>query len=342
MKHIYILSFTLILLFTTLHAQVSTVNVCQGELVCLTSGTYTGTLQWQSSSDMTTWTDIPSATTDTFCFTASINNYYRAEITNGSCDPVYSDTTFLNIQVVGTNIDTFFYTGASQTFTVPLCIDSITITCYGASGGLVTTSSVTTPGLGAMMSGKFAVSNGQVLTIIVGARGNDETYTSGGGGGSGVTIDTTLLIIAGGGAGKDFQDMSYSGANGTTSPNGNVGNGGGGAGGTAGSDGGDNIYSGDNISRGGRGWNSGIAGSTGQNGSSSNTVTTLGTFGLGGGGGSVGSGWCNCGAGGGGYSGGGAGQINTSGGGGGSYNIGVNQNNVGGVHSGDGMVIISY
>ncbi|MEY3443149.1 MAG: hypothetical protein RLZZ519_1430, partial [Bacteroidota bacterium] len=239
--------------------------------------------------------------------------------------------------------DTFLVTGGAQAFTVPPCVDSIVIECWGAQGGAVTGNSpFPQGGLGARMRGKFPVTPGQVLNVVVGARGNASVSSSGGGGGSGVGIGNTPWIVAGGGGGHDYQDPNFAGSNAVTTTNGVTGNGGGGAGGTAGADGGDNIYSGTHISRGGRGWNAGSTGSTGLNGVSTNAPISNGTFGLGGGGGSVGEGYCNCGGGGGGYSGGGSANINQSGGGGGSYNIGVQQSNSGGVWTGNGRVIITW
>ena len=239
--------------------------------------------------------------------------------------------------------DTFLYTGAVQTFTVPPCVTSVNIHARGAQGGAVTGQSpFPQGGLGASMIGDFTVNPGDVLTVIVGGRGNPDPSSSGGGGGSGVNNGNTILIVAGGGAGVDFQDPSYPGQHAVVTQNGVAGNGSGGAGGTGGSAGGDWIYNGNNFSRGGNGWLAGQNGSTGVNGSSSNTTYTNGTWGLGGGGGSVGYGWCNCGGGGGGYSGGGSGNINVTGGGGGSYNIGTNQINTGGVNTGAGKVLITY
>jgi hypothetical protein len=342
MKKIFITTMvTLIIAVINLSSQINNVVVCNGEQVCLVAGSFQGTIQWQSSLDMISWADISSATNDTACLSASGSNYYRASIVNGTCDPVYSDTTFLTA-VTASGIDTFFFTGAFQQFTVP-CVDSITIICYGAQGGDVTVQSPYPVGaFGATMSGKFDVTEGDILTIVVGQKGNSDPSSAGGGGASGVANGSTPYIVAGGGAGFDFQDPSYPGAIGNTSTSGTAGNGGGGAGGTAGSDGDDLSYAGNNTSRGGRGWNSGNSGSMGADGSTPNTTFTSGTFGLGGGGGSVGYGWCNCGGGGGGYSGGGSGNINQSGGGGGSYNIGTNQNNTAGSHAGAGMVIIIY
>lgn len=238
---------------------------------------------------------------------------------------------------------TYNYTGSVQTFTVPGCVTSLTIETRGAQGGAVTGQSpFPQGGLGATMIGDFTVAPGDVLSLVVGGRGNSDPSSSGGGGGSGVNLNGNALIVAGGGAGVDFQDPSFPGQDAVITSDGITGNGGGGTGGTAGSAGGNNVYSGNNISQGGNGWNDGNTGSTGLSGTSPNTTFTSGTWGLGGGGGSVGYGWCNCGGGGGGYSGGGSGQINASGGGGGSYNTGTNQSNTAGNNTGNGIIIITY
>ena len=236
---------------------------------------------------------------------------------------------------------TFNYTGALQNWTVPAGVTQVTIQAKGAQGGTVTTGGYP-GGLGADMTGDFAVTPGQILNIVVGGMGNPETYSSGGGGASGVGIGASTLIVAGGGGGINLGDQDYPERHATVNNSGNDGSSYFNSGGMGGNDGADNIFEDINISRGGRGWNSGNAGSFGLNGSSPNTSTTNGTFGIGGGGGSVGSSFCNCGGGGGGYSGGGSGNINSSGGGGGSYNAGTNQTNIGGSNTGDGMVVISY
>lgn len=238
--------------------------------------------------------------------------------------------------------DTFGYTGAAQSFVVPVGVTSVTIEARGAQGGAVTTFPAPQGGLGATMAGTFAVTAGDVLTVVVGGRGNTDPSSSGGGGGTGVSRAGTALIVAGGGAGVDFQDPSYAGQHAVVTLAGIAGNGSGGAGGVGGGAGGDTVYSGTHISRGGYGWANGAGGSLGQNGVTSNTTQTNGSFGLGGGGGSVGTGWCNCGGGGGGYSGGGSGDINTSGGGGGSFNSGTSQLNTAGNNTGDGLVRITY
>lgn len=99
---IYIALFSLLLMLgvgtQTLSAQ--TVNVCLGEQFCLTAGTHRGDVQWQSSPDMTTWTNIAGATSDTFCLTADSAMYFRAEVVEGTCNPIYSDTQGITVSTV--------------------------------------------------------------------------------------------------------------------------------------------------------------------------------------------------------------------------------------------------
>lgn len=302
-----------------------------------TGGVGPYTYQWSPA------TGLSSSTVASPTANPSVNTTYTVLVTDLSgCTSM--DTVNVTVNSGGgSGSQTFLATGSVQTFTVPACVTSITIEAYGAQGGAVTQSAGGAGGgLGAIMIGTFAVTPGQQLFVVAGQRGNSEQYTSGGGGGSGVSDGTNPLIVAGGGGGHDFQDMNYPLSHAPVTGTGNPGNQGGGAGGVSGGDGGDYIYSGNNFSRGGRGWLAGATGTFGQNGSSPNTATTQGVYGLGGGGGSVGSGWCNCGAGGGGYSGGGAGNINTSGGGGGSFNAGTNQNNTPGANSGAGRVVITW
>lgn len=400
-------------------------NLCGGQDVGLVLNVFSGSVQWEVSTDGITWTPINGATSATTLQSPSVESWYRACVTDGTCDPVYSDTTHVTLSdlsadagldqsvcngssvtlggaspasggvgpytyswtpastlnngtignpdatpVANTNyiltvtdsagctasdtvfvdtlgtsvsgVDTFFYTGTAQTFTVPGCVTSITITAVGAGGGDISQSGGSPGGFGASLTGTFAVSPGDVLDVIVGQKGYPDQYTSGGGGGSGVVFNNQPMVIAGGGAGVDFQDVSYAGRHAVLTANGVDGNNNAGSGGVAGADGSGWVHSSVNFAYGGRGFNAGATGSTGQNGVSSNTATTDGTFGLGGGGGSVSTGYCNCGAGGGGYSGGGSANINRTGGGGGSINNGTNTSGQVQVNGQDGWIIIQY
>jgi gliding motility-associated-like protein len=109
---------------------------------------------------------------------------------------------------------TFNYTGSPQTWTVPPCVSSITVTVAGADGG------GNLGGNGAVVTATIPVTPGQVITVNVGASGNSinggyggggngfastdgnvNYNSSGGGGASTVSVGGTPVIIAAGGGG---------------------------------------------------------------------------------------------------------------------------------------------
>lgn len=244
-------------------------------------------------------------------------------------------------------------TGALQTFTVPTGITAITIGARGAQGGSVTINCAANGGLGTQMVGEFAVTPGDVFSIMVGQQGLTNGSDAGGGGGTFVVrqSDTVALIVAGGGGGAT-NNVGSCGSNrngldastttsGTASANGLV------AGGTAGNGGG---ASGGSGGGGGGFLTDGAAGTGGPN-SNGKSFANGGTGGSGvnsnaGGYGGGGAGWHTGGngGGGGGYSGGSTSgnQPYAGGGGGGSYNAGTNQINTAGAQSGDGQVTITW
>ena len=133
---------------------------------------------------------------------------------------------------------TFIYTSSIQTYTVPAGVAYMAITAKGAQGGGNTVVS-SAGGHGAIMSGTFGVTPGQVLAILVGGQGMTATYIGGGGGGSFVLDNAThvLLVAAGGGGGGgNNAGAVYNGLDATTDTNG-VNSGGGSGGGTAGNGG---------------------------------------------------------------------------------------------------------
>ena len=219
---------------------------------------------------------------------------------------------------------TFSYTGAQQTFTVPSGVETITIKAYGAEGGESDgsgTHGLVPAGQGGYATGDLSVTPGHTLYTYVGGQGNTNVAyqslsaggwngggdgwggwsgnfnagngTSGGGGGaSDVRVGGTSLsdrvIVAGGGGGSDSWATARWG-----------GNGGGLTGGTSGGG-----STGGTQSAGGNG-NRGTNGSLGQGGDGYTSESQ--GHGTGGGGG---------------YYGGGGGQHGGAGGGGGSSYIG--------------------
>jgi hypothetical protein len=241
------------------------------------------------------------------------------------------------------------------------------INALGARGGKSTGDG---GGLGARLIGDFVLSEGDVIKILVGQKGNPLVNYGGGGGGGTFVIkspynDTgSILVIAGGGGGR-AQAMGTLGSNAvlttaggrpTTEIYGAVSGGTNGGGGSAyqlhqppgGDGGGGGGFTGKGQTSfhqqgnygGGYGGSSFTNGGLGgiSNTSSARTNTAVGSFGGGGGGTQTSNGG---GGGGGGYS-GGAGGAWSGGGGGGSYNAGSSQVNTAGVGDDDGAVTITF
>jgi hypothetical protein len=270
----------------------------------------------------------------------------------GGCDGVYAGGTLAGQVTVNAGI---------QSWTVPKT-GTYTIQAVGAGGGRgkqngTASYSSGVAGKGARMSGRVDLTEGDILRIIVGQKGQEKTNSpqKGGGGGGGsfvVTADGTPLVVAGGGGGSGRYNGD-NGDDGVTAENGTSGNGANGAAGGTNGQGG-NVSgcsyggnSGAGINGNGKSdcGNSFIAKSytNGGNGSDWNHCWNDGNYGGFGGGGATGP---HGGGGGGGYSGGGGGGDincggNGGGGGGGSFNSGADQDNQPGYQSNSGSVTVS-
>jgi uncharacterized repeat protein (TIGR01451 family) len=143
------------------------------------------------------------------------------------------------------NTQLFSFSGTPATFTVPTNVTSVRLIAVGADGGIETTTATTSGGVGAQIEGTFAVTPGQVITVISGQAGASGDLESGGGGASGAYLGTggtaTLALIAGGGGGDDNTGNGGGGTNTNNGSNGGSPAGGdctaGGLGGTAGNGG---------------------------------------------------------------------------------------------------------
>lgn len=115
-----------------------------------------------------------------------------------------------------TKTETFAYTGATQTWTVPPGITEATFDLYGAQGDGAIFGPTFAPGLGGRATATIAVDPGASIQINVGGRSSDSLggfngggggsyQRGGGGGGTDIRIGGTTLanraLIAGGGGG---------------------------------------------------------------------------------------------------------------------------------------------
>lgn len=250
-------------------------------------------------------------------------------------------------------VTTIDYSGAIDSYTVPVGVTAIRIEARGAQGA-------NDGGFGAIMIGDFIVTPGEELTVLVGGEGTAASSTRAGGGGGTFVVNSSdePLIIAGGGGGKAWNGVgspTFPGIDANTTTNGNdgyslenalgttfderFGLGGvdGEGGGGAGPDGEPHAGNGGGLLTDGEDGTCGFGGDSFLSGGAGGTGCSGGPGGFGGGGNGGNSG----GGGGGGYSGGGGSYHNpTNGGGGGSYNDGTDQDNSVG-NLGNGQVIIT-
>lgn len=255
---------------------------------------------------------------------------------------------------------TFSYTGAQQTFTVPAGVTSVTIQAAGAQGG-TGSGGPTASGNGGSVTATISVTPGESLAVFVGGQGGAGGAPSGGTAGfnGGAAGGAAAGTGQGGGAGGGASDVRQGGsalANRVVVAGGGGGGGGstggGGAGGAGGSGTGASgaAATGATPGGGGGGGTQSAGGSAGSAGAlpSGGTSGSVGTSGAGGAGGSDSNNGETGGGGGGGgyYGGGGGGSGGNSGGGGGGSSFteagATSVTNTQGNQTGNGQVIISY
>jgi hypothetical protein len=227
-----------------------------------------------------------------------------------------------------------------QLWTVP-ATGSYNITCAGAAGGsaIANGSTYANGGTGAVATVAFNLTQGNVISILVGQIGSSFNNVGGGGGGGSYVVlsGTSRLIICGGGGGAEISgnvapttnknaslsSQALAGKNGNNSADAGAAGSGGSAGGI------DTTLSGyqNGIGSAGAGWSSDGAGITTVTGgirfSAGGTGGSGATSGGFGGGGAADNAFWTGAGGGGGYSGGGGGSYYGVGGGGGSWVVGA-------------------
>ncbi|NJK96194.1 MAG: hypothetical protein HC905_15915, partial [Bacteroidales bacterium] len=73
----------------------NTVVPYQNDSVILYLQNPRGTIQWEVSADKTNWASLPGKTSESLMFHVDSSAYYRAKITEGTCNVIYSDTIFI-------------------------------------------------------------------------------------------------------------------------------------------------------------------------------------------------------------------------------------------------------
>jgi hypothetical protein len=272
------------------------------------------------------------------CLTISCNNNITVPNDNTTCGAVvtYPVPTIAAYTCPSMDYDTFYYTGAQQTYVVPPGVTSVNIQTWGAQGGSNWTSNTN---FGGYVSADIPVTPGSTLYVYVGGQattttggfnggGSGEGAGKGGGGGTDVRIGGTTyndrVVVAGGGGGAGYWSSLHV-----------VGGQGGGL------TGGDGYRDPDFASNpGGKGATQSAGGPDGTC-VNFNVTACAGGFGYGG---SITGCGCEVYGGGGGWYGGAASGNCRGGGGGSGYAIpaATNVNMMTGVQAGNGRVVIGY
>jgi hypothetical protein len=196
-----------------------------------------------STLNVSTYFHMRNSTTQMFFGTyGPSSQLYIGDLKAATGNTVNTDPVLLMEQPPITSApitQSFSYTGANQTFTVPAGVTSLSVTLSGAGGGNGGGSEQATAfgGFGGLVSGILSVTPGQSLIVMVGQAGDRQvtTATYGGGGGSWGggqgggrsairnSANTVDLVTAGGGGGGNFGSAAALGGGGGGSTGGSGG-----------------------------------------------------------------------------------------------------------------------
>jgi gliding motility-associated-like protein len=269
-------------------ASAATTAMCSGNSTTLSLTGPTGSIQWQSSLNNSTWTNISGATAASYTSPVlTATTYYRAVVSSGGCTAVNSNLvtiTVTNIPVptlATPSIQTFTAVGATN-WTAPAGVNSVEYLVVGGGGGGGNGWDQTGGGGGGggmVLTGRLTVSPGTVYPITIGDGGIGGLSVRTTSNGS-VGQNTQFASIKAFGGGKGYSARSSTSNTGLAQNfncesafggSGGVGGSGGKGGGGATGNGGNN--SGTTPGTGGLGFTSSITG----------TSTVFGTGGAGGG-----------------------------------------------------------
>ncbi|GAA4463513.1 hypothetical protein GCM10023189_41640 [Nibrella saemangeumensis] len=122
-------------------------SVCSGSGTTISLTGQIGNIQWQKSTDNSTWTDIPEETGTTLnTGNLTVKTYFQAKLTNSDCDPAYSSVATVDINQLP-------LVTISTATTVVLALQNVALTSsagasYQWSTGATTQTTVINPPLG--------------------------------------------------------------------------------------------------------------------------------------------------------------------------------------------------
>ena len=165
-----------------------------------------GTVTLQSSSN------APTGGTTSLSFSNATAGYplarmYATDLSSSTAPGgIASSTLVLQSSVATSNVASFLYTGADQSFTVPSGMTSMTVSLWGAGGGYNGYYGAGAGG-GAYLRGTLTVTPGQVLSIISGAGGQLLSANGFGGAGIGNSIGYNAWNAGNGGGASSIRSV---------------------------------------------------------------------------------------------------------------------------------------
>ncbi len=176
--------------------------VCAGSAINLTASTISGaTYSWTGPNSFTSTTQNPIITSAT----AAMAGTYSVTATVSGC--VSSAGTVLVTVVSGGGTTTTISSPGSSTYTVPAGVYSITIQAWGGGGGGskgYSNTKGTGGGGGGFVQKTVSVNPGDIVSLVVGAGGAEQTISGNGnaGGTSSATVGSTSIFATGGFGGR--------------------------------------------------------------------------------------------------------------------------------------------
>ena len=165
-----------------------------------------GTVTLQSLSN------VPTGGTTSLSFSNATAGYplarmYATDLSSSTTPGnIASSALVLQSSVATSNVTSFLYTGADQSFTVPAGVTSITVSLWGAGGGYNGYYGGGA-GAGAYIKGILTVTPGQILSVISGAGGQILTANGYGGAGIGNSVGYNAWNAGNGGGASSVRSV---------------------------------------------------------------------------------------------------------------------------------------
>ncbi len=205
----------------------TTTNLCVGtvnQTLSVSDVAHGTTYNWTVPAQVGSWTGQGSPSINVTSYTSTGTGTFSVTASN-ACGT--SSASTISVKIGTGNSQTFnwygpstlYFDGYYQTWIVPTCVSTITVTAAGGSGGQGFGGA---GGKGALLTGTINVTGGDTLYLVVAGQGYETTTNQSGGGGGATWIwdhtqNNKLLVAAGGGGGGGYNGAGANAASTTVS-----------------------------------------------------------------------------------------------------------------------------